>query len=374
MALSRVSDFPCERCLCPPPSLSALCVSAFTSEAPSEALLARVPRHYCAQLRDDNPAVRRGVALALGALPKALLLPALAASSPPPSSPSPSPSLPLPALLADLIAATKPEAQAWKRDAEARRNAVEGLAGVVASAGMCVHGAGGLSQSDVTAVFDALMKATEDYATDNRGDVGSWVRRAAVDALLSVVAVVLSQPADILSGPSGGDAGEFVLPDVPTRLSTFLLPDPLAAATAIMATHTPRGVYVPPTRWLSSSHCLTLVQGLVRLAGEKLDLVRSCAGAALSALVHNTSGKYGLRGVPLLAQLRAVVPKDDVLNWAAAGECFPQLVRLLDLPPYVDAVLTGLVTSVGGLSESVVRTHFWLFGRSVVLCVCVCVL
>lgn len=114
------------------------------------------------------------------------------------------------------------------------------------------------------------------------------------------------------------------------------------------------------------------VQALLRLVGEKLDLVRSSAGTALVAIVHNASGKYGIPGVPLLARLREFVPKDDTVtratsllddddsatdqhvNWAAAGSCFPTLVPILGLAPYVDSIMSGLVTSVGGLSESVV--------------------
>ena len=51
----------------------------------------------------------------------------------------------------------------------------------------------GLSQAQFEALFTALCDATHDYATDNRGDVGSWVRRAAMDALLRVVVFVQGQ-------------------------------------------------------------------------------------------------------------------------------------------------------------------------------------
>jgi hypothetical protein len=32
-------------------------------------------------------------------------------------------------------------------------------------------------------VFDALLAALDDYSVDNRGDVGSWVREAALSAV-----------------------------------------------------------------------------------------------------------------------------------------------------------------------------------------------
>ena len=36
-------------------------------------------------------------------------------------------------------------------------------------------------------MLQALSKSTEDYTTDHRGDVGSWVRLAAMDAIESYV-------------------------------------------------------------------------------------------------------------------------------------------------------------------------------------------
>jgi hypothetical protein len=46
---------------------------------------------------------------------------------------------------------------------------------------------------------------------------------------------------------------------------------------------------------------------------------------------------------------------DPKFNWAAPGETFPRLARALLLPTYRHAALLGLVVSVGGLTESLVR-------------------
>ena len=40
-----------------------------------------------------------------------------------------------------------------------------------------------LTKEQVHSVFNTLVKSMEDYSTDDRGDVGSWVRRAAVSTL-----------------------------------------------------------------------------------------------------------------------------------------------------------------------------------------------
>ncbi len=155
-------------------------------------LVERLPRIFARKLRDENPSVRRGAALALGALPKQLLLAA-----------------PLADIVTVLVTATQIERVVSRRDAETRRNAVEGLVDVVRTVGLAVYGASGVSLEQTREVFAALIKATEDYSTDSRGDVGSWVRRAAVDGLLRFVSLVLLFPGQQLVAtypgfPEGG--------------------------------------------------------------------------------------------------------------------------------------------------------------------------
>ena len=150
-------------------------------------LVTRLPRTLITRLKDENPSVRRGAALALGSLPARLLHAA-----------------PLPDVLAALVTATTMEKVVSKRDAETRRNAVQGVVDVCDTVGLAVHGGSGLSQDQVTTVFNGLVKATEDYATDSRGDVGSWVRRGAVEGLLRFVAMVLRFPGQQLLAQGHG--------------------------------------------------------------------------------------------------------------------------------------------------------------------------
>lgn len=41
----------------------------------------------------------------------------------------------------------------------------------------------GLSVAQSRKIFDALLNSSVDYCVDNRGDVGSWVRDASLQAL-----------------------------------------------------------------------------------------------------------------------------------------------------------------------------------------------
>ena len=45
----------------------------------------------------------------------------------------------------------------------------------------------------------------------------------------------------------------------------------------------------------------------------------------------------------------------EKFNWAAPAESFPRLTRAILLPPYCSAAVAGIVISVGGLTESLVR-------------------
>ena len=51
------------------------------------------------------------------------------------------------------------------------------------------------------------------------------------------------------------------------------------------------------------------------------------------------------------------------LNWAAAAEVFRKVSKLLEMPCYQYAVLSGIILSAGGLSESLVCIYCLLFGR-----------
>ena len=226
-------------------------------------MLEKLTRSFVARLRgEENPAVRRGMALALGALPRSLLcgLPAAAAAVPrglnarvTPATSSSSGGGGGMTLLDDVIdalsTACRQERQPARRDAETRRNAAMALADVVSAVGigsrvrveLCVDPATGvasraagspgtffrcqlalllypplvsravaraegsptpspqpprrtlcemlpgLTPPQLSRILGALISCTHDYATDNRGDVGSWVRKAALESLEAVL-------------------------------------------------------------------------------------------------------------------------------------------------------------------------------------------
>mmetsp|Transcript_1258 Transcript_1258/g.3080 ORF Transcript_1258/g.3080 Transcript_1258/m.3080 type:complete len:1481 (+) Transcript_1258:335-4777(+) len=160
-------------------------------EPASAATIDRIIFRYCQSLEqpDPNPAVRRGCALALGILPAKMLGANRDVLS---------------RVVNCLAAATKLENDPDLRDAETRRNAVVSLAKLTETVGVEVSGADQLLRTATldkelfTVVVDALLMACEDYETDNRGDVGSWVRVVAIKGLVSIVKAVRTFPTRVL--------------------------------------------------------------------------------------------------------------------------------------------------------------------------------
>jgi hypothetical protein len=95
---------------------------------------------------------------------------------------------------------------------QARRNAVlalvelveaVGIGGPTPAGGGGGHALGGgrrLEQAHMQAVLEACCTCLKDYSMDNRGDVGSWVREAAMFALERLVPLVVARDAQRGSG------------------------------------------------------------------------------------------------------------------------------------------------------------------------------
>lgn len=87
---------------------------------------------------------------------------------------------------------------------------------------------------------------------------------------------------------------------------------------------------------------------------EKLDGMRLVAGRTLFRLLHSTSPRVD--AIPDRQALeQTVFPLSLEVNWSMAHDTFPLAVQMMSSPEYLEAVASGLVLSVGGLTESVVK-------------------
>lgn len=349
-------------------------------------------------------------------------------------------------------------------DAETRRNAVNALI-EIGNRLLLLHSRDSKTSCGPESLCDPQLNATlalrrvlvvlqrscEDYSIDKRGDIGSWIRTAAMRGLVGLVLAILRTPkAGDGFGPFPTDFrrtkftrfglieystspvdyplkgwhvqtsyglgvisdvidGNIVSVDFPVeslaamegtvdnysceqknleevsmmfRLDTvrklepplpFVMPFHLGSFQERLRIVDNATFQIFPTRredsvWadlFDQNLCKTIVCILLKQLGEKLDWVRSEAGSALSRLV---TCKDPI--VPCILNRFAletlVGAESSAVSWSNPSTVFPRLIQFLKpdavsnrsneaYSAYFYSTLSGLVVSVGGLSESVVK-------------------
>ena len=268
-------------------------------KGPSERLQKRVVDKYIDLVAtSDYPGETRGYSLALGALPAKLLAPT---------------SEVLERVLDCLCKAARFDARVGDdRDAETRRNSLRAIASVCDTVSLggvkstCPPFIG-LSKGQTKKVFEALLLALSDYNTDRRGDVGSWSRLVAMDGLESLTFAAVR--ANDIEGPGYFD-GEL---------------------------------------------CVLIISALLKQLSEKLDLIRAHAGKCLVRLLLSESPLVPF--VPRRADLVKALElnMEAKVNWSSASSTYKLVMNAACINEFFYDIISGMVTSVGGLSESVTR-------------------
>ncbi|KAI8512222.1 hypothetical protein Bbelb_088610 [Branchiostoma belcheri] len=240
---------------------------------------------YLGQLQNDMAYARCGFILALGHLPKFMIAGKLKK------------------LLSGLIQATKITPKDISM-AEARRDAIKSIIRICSTVGIEKGGSPDcvICEDNINSVFDTFLLAMEDYTTDRRGDVGTWVREAAVVGLAEITSQALQVDAGLIK----------------------------------------------------KEYCEKTIFSVLHQAGEKIDRARVVAGETLLRLLYHDPP---VPHIPHREELLSLFPEKDkeTLNWASAAECYPKLMPVLSLKSYTYPVLLGLTVSVGGLTESLVK-------------------
>uniref|UniRef100_A0A8C5YCS2 Tubulin-specific chaperone D n=1 Tax=Microcebus murinus TaxID=30608 RepID=A0A8C5YCS2_MICMU len=267
-------------------ALAALC-SEYYAKEPGEAdpeVQERLIGQYLAELRSPEEMARCGFSSALGALPGFLLK----------------------GRLQQVLAGLRAVTHACPEDvgfAESRRDALKAIARICQTVGVKAGAPDeAVCTENVSQVYGALLGCMSDYTTDSRGDVGAWVREAAMTGLRDL--------------------------------------------TLLLARSRPE---------LIEAHiCEQVMCRVAQQASEKIDRFRAHAAGVFLALLHCDPPTPH---VPHRAELEQLFPRCDVasVNWNAPSQAFPRVTQLLGLPAYRYHVLLGLVVSVGGLTESTVR-------------------
>uniref|UniRef100_H9YV54 Tubulin-specific chaperone D n=1 Tax=Macaca mulatta TaxID=9544 RepID=H9YV54_MACMU len=268
-------------------ALAALCSEYYMKE-PGEAdpaIQEKLITQYLAELRSPEEMTRCGFSSALGALPGFLLKGRLQQ------------------VLAGLRAVThtSPEDVNFP---ESRRDGLKAIARICQTVGVKPGAPDeAVCRENVSQIYSALLGCMNDYTTDSRGDVGGWVRKAAMTGLMDV--------------------------------------------TLLLARSQPE---------LIKAHiCERIMCCVAQQASEKIDRFRAHAISVFLTLLHFDSPP--IPHVPHRGELEKLFPRSDVasVNWNAPSQAFSRITQLLGLPTYRYPVLLGLVVSLGGLTESTVR-------------------
>ncbi|XP_034940989.1 tubulin-specific chaperone D [Chelonus insularis] len=185
--------------------------------------------------------------------------------------------------------------------AESRRKALQSLTMSIQNLGMRDIDAW---QPFIHEVYDCYLLALKEYTIDSRGDIGAWVREAAMAGLHFVTNLV-------------------------SQAQLFTL--------------------------LDESIVSRIIGGVAQQAVERIDRTRVQAGKVFCGLLYCDPE---LPNIPYHDELKRIFPYEvcrDEINWMMELETFPRFIKMLDFPPYIDNVLRGIIFSVGGLSESLVK-------------------
>ncbi|KAJ6660421.1 hypothetical protein lerEdw1_017845, partial [Lerista edwardsae] len=268
-------------------ALAALCNEYYcTEEGVNPMQQDNLVKQYISDLQSPEEMVRCGFSLALGALPEFLLKGKLQE------------------ILEGLkrVAGISPKYVGF---AESRCDALKAVAKVCLSVGVKAEGSPTefVCKDNVAEIYNILLDGMNDYTTDSRGDVGAWVREAAMTSLMEVTLLLTQKEPQLIDA---------------------------TVAKQVMC-------------------CIA------QQSAEKIDRFRAHAGCVLLTLLHFDDPP--VPHVPHREDLERIFPRSELVtfNWNAPSQAFPRITQLLGFPEYRYHVLMGLTVSVGGLTESTVR-------------------
>eukprot|EP00750_Incisomonas_marina_P008311 INCI15429.2.p1 GENE.INCI15429.2~~INCI15429.2.p1 ORF type:complete len:1175 (+),score=212.74 INCI15429.2:182-3706(+) len=307
-----------------------------------------------AMLHNDNPAARSGGALGLGALPKFILCPHGNGSDGGATSR-------LDNVLDMLIEETKVKSDPVLRHPESQRDAVLGLQGVLIEV---QAGPLGLSAAQGHRVLQCLLDCLEDYTATDRGDVGSFSRRAALDTVwhlfkvlnLQVASVANEKPtADTPFGPGVilqkfAQGTMFRISFEAPTLGSFHFPYGVGALAASLVNPAPLHARSAPQESAETVAFWTrdmaheVVGAVLKQASEKIDGLREVAGRVLENILF--AEFEAVAEIPEHEKLRAIFGPCGSLQWNAADETFPKLSQVLSVDAFRPFVIRGMSLSV----------------------------
>ncbi|KAI8822570.1 armadillo-type protein [Fimicolochytrium jonesii] len=202
-----------------------------------------------------------------------------------------------------LLEASNIQPEKTHDDAESKRNAIQALTSICVNLGSELPTV--ISHAKYQEILRGLINGMHDYSTDSRGDVGSWVRQACILAFQQMVPLAVQYPTAISDGRA----------------------------------------YISP----EMGH--QIMGEICQQSVEKIDRMRECAGNALLYLLWKVPS-FDFTGRD---ELRSYIPEETTVSWSTGAEVYPIMTNALRAATFRVRILSGLVLSIGGLSESLVR-------------------
>jgi len=184
------------------------------------------------------------------------------------------------------------------QNAEARKFAVLSLSSVVNTMTLSNHAI----CDKMNEIFECLFRCIKDYTMYSRGDVGVWVREASMTSMVKITFNIIDQK----------------------KIELF-----------------------------NEERCVNILCCLLQQAAEKIDRTRNHAGnLIIDFLYHSPAIPY----IPKRNEIEKIIPRCDTMDWASPKSVFELLKDVLPLKEYQYSLLLGFIVSVGGLTESLVRS------------------
>ncbi|KAL4251881.1 Tubulin-folding cofactor D [Abortiporus biennis] len=194
---------------------------------------------------------------------------------------------------------------------EARRNAFNSMPEILINISSQISKQ--LTATLCRRMLDALLVGLEDYSTDQRGDIGSWIRMSCITALTTFAEILVKNA-----------------PNIPNFKD-----------------------YLPPETYHNA------VGGILKQGVERLDNVRQQAGEDFIRLLLlplpeiENANDWKIEGDALMKHL--FLSDAQSVGWNEGKSIFPKAVQLLDIGRYRPSVLAGLVLSIGSKTDSTHR-------------------
>ncbi|KAL6757954.1 armadillo-type protein [Haematococcus lacustris] len=264
---------------------------------------------YLARLHDPNVAVRRGCAAVMGVLPPAVLQSREEK------------------VVDALVDGSTAEEDVDERDVESRAHCIRSLGHVCST--LCAALTPRFSPSSPplaphpAQVLPHLATALEDYTTDNRGDMGSWVREAAMEAGEQMLLLLAGCPRKSSSDTGCGPA------------------PPAAPGDGAL-----QAALDHPSQKSLSAVAPGFIGLLLKQAVERIARVREAAVRHLRTLLSEPTIS---RVVPGSTEVLAQLPAEDAdISGLAGLQLVHAMAGLLgSTPRYCGPLLEGLVASIG---------------------------